>query len=180
MATTMLIADLAPRVAVLVTRRPQWVSHGLKSALRLADTTIYRFHSSGSFSSVFNSALKEARNHAPMVMKIDDHDIYPETYDLVERWKPGACVWGEVEVRGCDGSFQGKGTSMCSTVFGTDLELVPDKWGMLTQSLRNQTTEIVVPSGVTKIVCPGEWSWGARPGTYRSIDCRHAIRDLVR
>lgn len=180
MATTSQTADQAPRVAILVTRRPEWVTHGLATASRLADITVYRFHESGRFSDVFNDALQEARNHAPMAMKIDDHDTYPETYDLIDRWKPGACVWGEVEVRGCDGSFQGRGTSMCATVFGTDLELMPDKWGMLTASLRAQTSPIVVKSGVVKTVCPGEWSWGARPGSHRAIDCNHALRPLVR
>lgn len=169
--------------ALAVSRRGERSEAHLATARRIADTVVYGTHGfshpegeyfppATRFVDVVNACLAKAET--PYVLKVDDHDFYPEDHArLIDYWSPGVCVWGTVEARGCDGSYCGTGRSMCATVFPSDLVLEPDRWGMLTQSLREQTREVVVPSGVIKTMCPGDWSWGLRPGTHRKINCQH-------
>lgn len=154
-----------------VSRRPYLKRTHMESAARFGEV-VYQEHVTGTYAENVRAAM--ARASDPFVIKVDDHDTYPDNYgELVEYWEPGVSVWGEVTEVGCDGTSIGRRYSMCATVFASDLVLEPDHLGMLSGSLFNQTRMVFVPSGVVKRFCPFEWSWGSMPGTHRSIVCNH-------
>lgn len=171
--------DQVPRVALLVTRRPEWVAHGLESAGRVADTVVYRFHGSGAFSDVINEALREARELSPVVMKVDDHDCYPDDHaDMLELWKPGWTVWGNPLRVNCDGTAMPRTQTMslCASAFPTDITVSPDRRGQLWRSVYEQTTPRYIESGMVKRMCMGDWSWGQPP---RQLACDHGTIEGV-
>ena len=149
-------------VAVLVTNRPEWINHGMESAHRVADDVVYRFHDTGTFAEVVNDALAEAATFAPVCLKVDDHDIYPDDHaDILNQWKPGHTVWGRARRYLCDGTELKRRSSMCSSAIPTDLTLYGDETGMLWRSLWDQTILIPVITGVEKRICSADWGWNS-------------------
>lgn len=159
-------------VAVLVSNRPDWVDHGLESADRIADQTVFRFHDTGAFVDVFNDALAEAATLAPVCLKVDDHDVYPDDHaTILKYWTPEHTVWGKARRFTCDGRELKPRATMCSSALPTSLTLQASPSGRLWRSLYNQTVFTKTVTGVRKRVCSADWNWDAPIGKV----CAHDV-----
>lgn len=142
----------------------------MQSAARFG-SVVYERHETGSFAEAVNRAL--ARATGP-VLKVDDHDTYPDNHaDILAHWRPGYVVYGVAEFVGCDGQVLGRWPTLCASVFPSDIRVTGDRHGAITQSVLAQCKVTRVETGVRKLVCPGDWSWGTRPGTFRQVECAH-------
>jgi hypothetical protein len=160
-------------VAIVVTRRPDWVDHALASARRIAGVVVFRFHEAGPFADVLNDALAEARTWAPVCLKVDDHDTYPDDHaQILERWQPGTVLYGRADFQTCDGRVIDRRPTLCASALPTDLVLTADRHGAVTSSALAQRRPVTVETGVTKRICSTDWSWGVRSPVYR---CGHGV-----
>lgn len=129
-------------------------------------------HRTGSFADAVNEALASAVQ--PVVLKVDDHDTYPADHaQILERWEPGILLHGVATFVGCDGQELGRWPSLCASAFPSDVRVIPNRYGQITDSVRAQCKIRQVETGVRKLVCPGDWSWGRKPGSFRRVDCSH-------
>jgi hypothetical protein len=150
----------------MVSRRPDWFDHGMASARRVADVVVSRFHDSGSFADVLNDALTEARTLAPVALKVDDHDTYPDDHAaILDAWEPGVTLWGIASWVDCAGTEVGRRRSLCASAIPTDLTVTADHTGAVTASVMFTTRAVEVETGVAKRVCSEDWSWQRRPQT---------------
>lgn len=112
------------------------------------------------------------RGQTGPVIKVDDHDSYPEDHaSIAEEWEPGWLFWGRATFVGCDGQVLGRWPSLCASVFPV-LEVRPNRFGQITDSVVAQCRIREVETGVRKLVCPGDWSWSRRP-RLRGVECSH-------
>lgn len=168
------------RVALATSRRPQYVDSQLASARRLADEVVFVTHgfdhpesdlifdSSVPYPEVVNRGLGLAGELAPAVMKVDDHDTYPDNHDPVSVWEPGATVFGIVKAVNCVGELLGEESSLCGGALdasirfdGSHHQLAPQITGPM----------ILYSSKVTKRFCQSEWSW-PNPPRYGTCPCQ--------
>lgn len=157
--------------AVCVTRRGLGV-HQKAQARRIGARPLYVEHTTGTFAEAVNRALALAT--LPVVLKVDDHDTYPDDHaSILEDWEPGVLLHGVAEFVGCDGRRLGHWPSLCASAFPSDIRVWGDRWGMITGSVLAQCKVREVETGVVKLVCPGDWSWNLRPGTFRKVECAH-------
>lgn len=161
--------------ALAVSRRP-WLETSHKAQIaRIGAFPLYVQHSTGTFASAVNEALSLAEN--PVVLKVDDHDSYPDDHaSILDDWEPGVLLFGIAEFVGCDGQVLGRWPSLCASAFPSDIRVGPNRWGQITESVVNQCQVREVKTGVRKMVCPGDWSWGRRPGSFRQVECSHSLR----
>lgn len=153
-----------------VTRRPAYRDHLQATCARLGGGLLYEEHHEGLFADAVNRALSRARS--PVVLKVDDHDIYPSDHaQILEGWQPGVLLHGVARFVGCDGRDLGSWPSLCASAFPSELRVWADRAGGITQSVLNQCERRVVETGVEKLVCPGDWSWTRRP-RFRVV-CSH-------
>ncbi len=166
------------RVALAVTRRPEYADAQLATARRLADKVIFLTHgfthpeALGRFESyieMMNVGLSMAEDYAEYVMRIDDHDSYPDGHDPASVGKDGAVVWGIVTQEDCEGKPFGQTTCTCGGALPTVLRLDPtiEK----TEPQLKRLSSILYPSGVVKRFCANEWSWTDPPVNGY---CRHS------
>ena len=157
--------------AVCVTRRGLG-AHQKAQARRLGAVPLFVEHTSGTFADAVNQVLSLAEN--PVVLKVDDHDSYPDDHArILEDWEPGVLLHGRADFVGCDGRHLGRWPSLCASAFPSDIRVVGNQWGQITESVLAQCEVREVETGVVKLVCPGDWSWGAKPGTFRTVNCDH-------
>lgn len=155
--------------ALAVSRRPYLEASHKAQIARIGAVPLYVQHSSGTFADAVNQALSLAGN--PVVLKVDDHDSYPDDHaDILKDWEPGVLLYGVAEWRGCDGSFLGRKSSLCASAIPSEIRVYGSQ---ITQSVLAQCRVREVETGVVKMVCPGDWSWGSLPGRFRSVRCSH-------
>lgn len=158
--------------AIAVSRRP-WLEASHKAQiLALGVKPLYLAHTTGTFADAVNQVLALAET--PVVLKVDDHDSYPPDHAaILEAWEPGYLLHGVASFVGCDGQALGNWPSLCASAFPSDIRVKPNRWGQITDSVLAQCKVKQVETGVRKLVCPGDWSWGVKPGSFRGIDCVH-------
>jgi hypothetical protein len=180
-------------IAHVISRREERVVQAVETAVNLgAEKVVVGLHSidpdwfpppeaevvrGSDYVGLTNDVLALSAEYGECTLRVDDDDEYPEDHGrIVQWWRPGATVWGLVEVVTCSGEFVMRDhPDMSAGVLPTGIVLEADKTGRLAQSLRQQTEEIVVPTKVRKIMCPGDWSWSAPFPRQRSIlTCEHA------
>jgi hypothetical protein len=158
--------------AVCVTRRGL-EAHQIAVSARIGAVPLVVSHTAGSFADAVNRALQLASN--PVVLKVDDHDEYPTDHaSILDEWKPGLVLYGRADFVGCDGQQLGRWATLCASAFPSDIRVTGDRHGAVTQSVLTQCQIREVETGVRKLICPGDWSWGTRPGSFRKVECAHA------
>lgn len=160
-----------PTAVLAVSRRPWLHESHLESASRFGPV-LYERHESGSFADAVNRALGRAA--APVVLKVDDHDTYPDDHGhILDLWEPGVLLHGVATFVGCDGQKLGRRPSLCASAFPSGIRVTPNRYGQITGSVRAQCKVRQVETEVRKLVCPGDWSWGRMPGTFGRVNCDH-------
>lgn len=155
--------------ALAVSRRPWLEPHHRRQIARIGASALYVQHTEGSYADAVNEALALARSE--VVLKVDDHDTYPEDHaSILDHWRPGLLLYGVCEWVRCDGKPLGRNVSLCASAFPSNIRVTPNRMGQITGSVLAQCNAKQVETGVVKYVCPADWSWGPNP---YPVACHH-------
>jgi hypothetical protein len=184
------------RLAHIITRRPHLVDEAVATALSFADHVVVGLDSfvtklpaarvtvveGDNYLDLTNHVLEVSAELSDHTLRIDDDDYYPTDHaGIFDTWEPGSTVWGLVTVRGCDGQIlRYDHPDMCAGILPTNIALDPDSQGRVADSLRRQTRQITVPTGVIKQVCLADQPWIHSARWQRIIRCEHAQKQAVR
>lgn len=180
------------RLAHVISRRPHLIDQAVATALSFADhvvvgvdgfatkltSTDITVVTGDNYVDITNQVLAYSAALGDCTLRIDDDDHYPDNHGrILDQWEPGSAVWGLTTVKGCDGRIlRHHHPDICAGVLPTGITVTADAKGRIANSIRDQTTPIVVATGVIKQVCLADQAWVHSTRWQQKVTCRHEQR----